>query len=125
VTRTFLVFVFLLGGNVASRSADDPCGLATTQLEANECYKAEYLKSDAKLNATYHALRQKLSSQSREKLRNAQLAWIKFRDANCEFVATEYEGGTASSLSRSICLKTMTEKREVELQEEYRRRASR
>lgn len=110
---------------VVPGGADDPCGRARSQAEAIQCYGAEYKKSDSALKATYDRLSQILSLDGRKWLTKAQTAWIEFRHANCEFVATEYEGGSAAALSRTVCLKVMSDRREAELRDELRKRSSR
>ncbi len=39
------------------------------------------------LTAAYREFTSKLNPEETAQLKTAQLAWIKFRDANCEFVA--------------------------------------
>ena len=54
---------------------------------------SSYQEADRKLNQVYKQLRSKVSAARRTKLETAQLAWIKFRDANCRFESTRCAGG--------------------------------
>src|SRR5215813_2126421 len=84
VTATLL----LTGVPALSQDKKDPCANPQTQLEMNECQGKEYRKADAELNAVYKQLMSKLDDEGEKAaLKNAQLAWIKFRDANCDFEA--------------------------------------
>ena len=95
----------------------DACASAKTQQDANNCYHAEFLKSDGRLNATYQNLLSKLSLRDKNALGKAEEAWIAFRDADCDFAVLTYQGGTAEPMIRSICLKGLTDSRQAELQE--------
>jgi uncharacterized protein YecT (DUF1311 family) len=57
---------------------------ANTQLQMNECAKAELDSSDAELNRVYQELLQKRKNDpnATAKTREAQRAWLKFRDAH-------------------------------------------
>lgn len=54
--------------------------------EMLDCISAELMRQDARLNEIYYKrLMSKLSAKRKEGLREAQRAWVKFRDANCRF----------------------------------------
>jgi uncharacterized protein YecT (DUF1311 family) len=57
---------------------------------------ARLQKADAELNATYKKLLAKLDVTGQKKLKAAQLAWIKYRDAESEFDADLMRGGTGA-----------------------------
>ena len=61
---------------------------AQTQLDSNSCADEEYASADAELNRVYKAILEKYKDDSRfiKKFREAQRAWLKYRDA--EFEAT-------------------------------------
>src|SRR5687768_14251820 len=74
-----------------------PCRDNETQAGANACARYEYEKADAEMNRVYGKLMAELAgfdNKSREKLRQAQLLWLQYRDANCESEASIYEGGS-------------------------------
>jgi uncharacterized protein YecT (DUF1311 family) len=49
-----------------------------------ECQAAAGKAYDRRMNLAYAALRRRLSAPAAEKLRSAQRAWLRFRDANSE-----------------------------------------
>ena len=49
-----------------------------------ECFAAETGKQDARLNKVYKELMNALSPARKNQLKEAQRAWIKYRDANHE-----------------------------------------
>src|SRR5262249_51813570 len=71
----------------AKQSKEDPCVNAVTRAEMNQCLSKEYEKAEAEMNEIYRQVVSKLDADSGEKLQAAQSAWIKFRDAHCEFEA--------------------------------------
>ena len=96
-------------------AAKDPCPGANSQYELNQCAHKEFQAADASLNRIYNQLASNLDEGARAKLKEAELAWLKYRDANCEFVSSEYEGGTMRPMVHSFCLADMTRARTAEL----------
>ena len=82
--------------------------------EMLDCISAEFTRQDARLNENYKRLMSKLSGKRREGLLEAQRAWIKFRDANCNFYY-DPEGGSAAHLAGSDCNLNATADRATEL----------
>ena len=101
---------------------DDPCANAQTQLEMNMCWGNQYKAADAQLNSVYRDFTSKLSPEESAQLKAAQLAWIKFRDANCEFVADAYKGGTIRPMIAAMCLADVTTARTTELKAQMKER---
>lgn len=106
-------------------SVDVSCGLAqkvncenplNTQ-DMNICAGQEYKVADRKLNQVYRQLQSRLSGKQKQRMTDAQLTWIKFRDANCDSERGQFEGGTMNSHVGTTCLAGMTEKRKKELEE--------
>ncbi|BAZ01186.1 hypothetical protein NIES37_51850 [Tolypothrix tenuis PCC 7101] len=93
------------------------CNNAQTQVEINQCAQISYQNADKKLNQVYQKLVPTLSSSSKKKLITAQQAWIKFRDASCEFERSQYEGGTIAPSIYFGCLEKTTQQRTQQLQE--------
>lgn len=89
----------------------DPCATAQTQMDLNACTDQAYRAADLALNQTYQTLRKRLSEESRSKLKDAQRAWITFRDAECTFIASGVEGGSAQPMVHSTCLTNLTRER--------------
>ena len=78
------------------------------------CMSAETARQDARLNANYKKLLAKLSAKRKKTLLEAQRAWIKFRDLNCEFYY-DPDGGTAARLAGNDCFLQATADRAKEL----------
>lgn len=93
------------------------CNNPQTQTAINECTKLSYQNSDKKLNQAYQKLLSTLEKPRKQKLIAAQLAWIKFRDTNCEFERSRYEGGSIAPTIYFGCLENITKLRTQELQE--------
>ncbi|MBD2682147.1 MULTISPECIES: lysozyme inhibitor LprI family protein [Nostoc] len=93
------------------------CNNPQTQVEINQCSNLSYQNADKKLNAAYQKLVPKLDRTRKQKLIAAQQAWIKFRDASCEFERSEYEGGTIAPSIYLGCLENLTKERTQQLQE--------
>jgi uncharacterized protein YecT (DUF1311 family) len=107
---------FFLPIPLASAQPSD-CQNPTVQAEMNRCASLDAEAADRKLNQIYKQLRSKYKGTKKEKLLiDAQLAWIKFRDTNCAFALSKYEGGSIASMMGSNCLKRTTEQRTEELE---------
>ena len=91
---------------------------AQTQAEMNAQSGADYKKADARLNETWKKAAKALSADKGRfaKLKTAQKAWLTFRDAACEFEASEVEGGTMEPAVRVGCLTRLTEQRTKDLE---------
>jgi uncharacterized protein YecT (DUF1311 family) len=95
----------------------DPCEDAQTQSEMNDCSKKEFDKADQELNRVYKQLMARLEGEHKNKLKTAELAWIKYRDLNCECESFINEGGSIYPLVYNSCLTNMTNNRIKELKE--------
>jgi uncharacterized protein YecT (DUF1311 family) len=100
------------------KSPQTPCSDAVTQYEVNQCAHKEYLAADAELNKVYKQLSGKLDEEERALLKNAETAWLKYRDANCEYESAFYRGGTLRPAIYSFCLARMTSERTAELKQQ-------
>lgn len=94
------------------------CPNARTQAEINQCLGQDAKEADKKLNQTYQQLikRYDAGSAERQKLVDAQLAWIKYRDATCAFSYTRFAGGSIAPSVYSNCIKRVTEQRITDFQ---------
>jgi len=99
------------------QESKDPCGDAMTTVEMQECLGQKYQKWDTELNLVYKKIRSKLSAARKTKLKEAQLAWIVFRDKSAEFEASEEEGGSMYSLVHLSVMASLTEQRVENLRE--------
>lgn len=83
--------------------------------EMMECIATETKQQDVRLNKAYKGLMATLESPRKKQLQEAQRAWIKFRDTNCDFYF-DPEGGSAATLNGADCFMTMTAARAQELE---------
>lgn len=123
------IFGFLLAGCLLITAAAkvrqrqrpvQQCEKLPTQAEAGACAHREYESADAELNKAYGQLAAKLDAGERARLKEAELAWIKYRDANCEYESAFYAGGTMRPMIESFCLSRMTRARTAEIREQIR-----
>lgn len=96
---------------------EDPCPHARTQFELNQCAARARDRADAELNKVYRQIMQGTDGTERVKLRAAQLAWIKFRDAQCDYESVGNKGGTIYPMVFSFCLAEVTADRIRQLRE--------
>jgi len=101
----------------------DPCAKAQTQAEMSQCAGREYKAADLTLNQVYRQLVTKLDDEEKSQLKEAQTAWLKYRDTNCEFVADQYKGGTMRPMILGYCLAEMTTNRTAELRNQIEDRS--
>ena len=80
-----------------------------------DCISAETKRQDARLNEAYKEAMAQLSPARKKQLQDAQRAWIKYRDANCNFYA-DPDGGTMATVSANDCFMSATAARAKELE---------
>lgn len=101
------------------------CANAVTQMDLNQCAQDEWEVADARLNEAYQQamalLRDwdaRLPADERggaDALRDAQRAWITFRDKACEAEGYAMKGGSAEPLVVFGCLRMLTRERTFHL----------
>jgi uncharacterized protein YecT (DUF1311 family) len=93
------------------------CKSPQTQAEINSCASLFAKGADKRLNQVYQKLSSKLKgSQQEQLLIDSEQAWIKFRDTNCVFEQSRYEGGSIAPSIYSSCLEQVTKQRTKELE---------
>jgi len=100
----------------ASAMAAEDCKNPVSQMAMNVCAGKDYQREDATLNKRYKELVAKLEKDRRAKLKQVQVTWIKYRDLQCDFDSSNYDGGSLYPLVRSSCLARMTAQRNKELE---------
>jgi uncharacterized protein YecT (DUF1311 family) len=93
------------------------CQAPQTVNEANDCYQ----QADTTLNAVYLQLLYGLRGERQQQLIAAEQGWIQYRDANCAFRASKFDGAMARLFYFS-CLDRMTRERTQQVQEELQGR---
>ena len=88
----------------------------------NMCAAKKFKAADAELNRVYNLLASKVGDYGgqREKLKAAETSWLKYRDDNCDYEASLYEGGSLKPSIYSSCMERMTKARTAELREEIK-----
>jgi len=81
--------------------------------EMVDCLNAQRAHWDKELTIAYQQAMKDAVPAQREKLRDAERAWIKYRDANCDYYAAGE--GSIARIETAECLRNMTEKRAREL----------
>jgi len=100
----------------AAQATPDPCAGMTTA-EMRECLAQRYTQADTALNQLYQQLLLQLNKTQQSKLREAQRAWVLFRDKQAAFIASATEGGTMQPWLVLAVRTAMTEKRIAELKD--------
>ena len=98
-------------GAATQDEREDPCPGERTQAELNQCASRAFQRADAELNKLYQQLMKDAGAGERAKLRAAQLAWLKFRDAHCEYEAFGNTGGSIYPMVYGFCLAEVTKER--------------
>jgi uncharacterized protein YecT (DUF1311 family) len=101
-------------GSVTQACIDASQTQSTADMAA--CSGRERAVWDAMLNAAYEALREAFDETQRTALRDAQRAWIAYRDANCA-LWHGLSDGTIRQNPAAGCLSDMTARRALELME--------
>jgi len=101
------------------------CADSATQFEMNRCAERKHQQVDAQLNMVYQQLMKESDATEKTKLKAAQFAWIKFRDAHCAYVSAGDEGGSIYQMVLAFCLADATSSRVKQLQEILRERSIR
>jgi len=107
-------------------SQDPPlnCTDPQYQAEMNQCAARDFERADAELNrlwreviATARSSDREIDRQSDQQplseqvLRNAQRAWVTFRDAHCEYESFEARGGSMQTMIYEGCRAKLTQER--------------
>ena len=125
-----LAFALLL----AAQEPDVNCSNQQTQTEMNICAGQDFERADAELNAAYRIAIAGAQEADREyaritqgnemrdsgpgeeaSLREAQRAWVAFRDAHCRLQSYEARGGSMQPMLVSQCKTYLTELRTEQL----------
>lgn len=121
--RLIAAILALLASPAAAQPID--CANALAQQDLNACARADWEAADADLNAAYkHAIVLLESWDARlpaaerggvAALRNAQRAWITFRDNACAAEGFAMKGGSAEPLVIYGCMRVLTQERAAHL----------
>lgn len=123
----FLVPFALSGGLFIPDKAQADCADAVTTMEMRQCAAQDYEAADAELNAVYKAAQRTMKQLdadlpedlrgASQTLREAQRAWIPFRDAACAAEGFQFRGGTFEPLMVLTCKTHLTRQRSAQLEQ--------
>ena len=119
----YTTLVLIACGAAVGQKKPDPCADPQSQAEMNMCAGKAYEAADAALNTTYKKLSALLDDEEKAQLKEAENAWIKYRDLNCEFVADQYKGGSMRPMIHGYCLADVTKNRTTELKNQIKERS--
>jgi uncharacterized protein YecT (DUF1311 family) len=108
--KHILVVLLSISGHAFAANCTD----LQSESEMTTCVGQEYASQDKKLNAAYSQYRSRLSESQKNQLKDAQSAWIKYRDLSCDFEGSGVKGGSAYPMIYSVC---RTEKTTARLRE--------
>lgn len=121
------VAALLVDGAAASTTAASPSGAygrclqqAQTTRDTADCNAVELRRVDRLLNEVYRRLRAGLSPSRRALLTRAEERWIAFRDDECAFAASAYEGGSLAPIEAVACRIRLTAERTAHLRRHLR-----
>lgn len=97
--------------SASSHSKRSYCASAESRRAMDECQIKIHDKAEAVMNRAYNKFMLSLDEAHKTNLKQAQQAWEKYRDSNCDL---------ASDLMYQTCMIEMTEKRTIELQEFFK-----
>jgi uncharacterized protein YecT (DUF1311 family) len=118
-TLLSLVGVYALGCSAAH--AADCKSQDLNMMEMTQCADQRLKSTDAELNTVYAALMKKIEAPDQKRLRDAERAWIAFRDSECLFrIGGEDQGGTLWPMLELQCKADMTEARVKDLREQVK-----
>ena len=120
--RPFLVLAYL---SLPATAQEVDCANAVTQMDMNQCAYDDWEAADAELNDAYgqamvllqgwDADLPKDEQGGAQALKEAQRAWITFRDKACEAEGYAMKGGSAEPLLVYGCMRQLTEDRTSQL----------
>ena len=115
--RLALVLTAVAAGPALAQEVD--CSEAFTQADLNECAYQGWQAADRDLNEAYAAAVAKARDydaasaplSAEDTLREAQRAWVAYRDPACVAQAFALAGGSAYPMEQFGCLQHLTEQR--------------
>ncbi|MEJ8474912.1 lysozyme inhibitor LprI family protein [Roseibium algae] len=126
--HVLLALLALIGSGVFAKAQDNiDCGYPLTQMELTYCAGESWKQADAELNVAYKAAMTSMKQTdsyldadmkgAADALRDAQRAWIPFRDKACDSYGFMARGGSMESMLVLGCRTTLTKQRTDALNE--------
>ncbi len=125
--RAAVLLILLLVPSPLLSQAAPNCKEPSSQLEMTICAGRDYRAADAELNTTYKAVIAQMKAMdailspalkgAEKALRQAQRAWIPYRDKACRSYGFQARGGTMEPMLVATCLADLTRSRTGELKD--------
>lgn len=112
----------LLSFALAADPQVDCASADLNQQQLNACAGQELAHQDALLNEAYPKVMASLDADGKALLKKAERAWIVWRDAECDWDADQYRGGSIAPLEYFSCKATLTKARVATLLERLEER---
>ncbi|OPA84775.1 hypothetical protein BFW86_23780 [Pseudomonas fluorescens] len=121
IRTTFAVSVLLLALCGTAAAAENPAlkkcmDGADTTADMVTCNIKETKVQDTRLNKAYQTALAAQEGNRKQQLQDVQRLWIKYRDANCQFIGSA-TGGTIDQVNGTGCVLDMTQARAQELED--------
>lgn len=125
--RSAWALILLAGWGMSAAASDWDCSDAGSlpQQGMNYCAWQDYQRADADLNTVYKQVRKQVREMDYgarpdgktevEALRDAQRAWIAYRDLACDMEGILARGGSMERLLVASCLEELTRRRTEDL----------
>lgn len=119
--KIWMIGFALLAGPAFAQNAVVDCANAQAQVELTYCAEQDWLIADDALNAAYKEARAAMKQidadlpadqrGAEDSLKEAQRAWVTFRDKACDAVGYRMHGGSAELMVIYGCRAMLTEQR--------------
>jgi uncharacterized protein YecT (DUF1311 family) len=84
----------------------------------NQCANDEFKEAERRLTSTYSRLLAAIPDSGRQSaLKSAHAAWVAYREKQCGFEASAYDGGSMKPMQHAACLAVITRDRDHQLRE--------
>ncbi|WP_279483126.1 lysozyme inhibitor LprI family protein [Aureimonas sp. SK2] len=116
--RLALAAIALAAVTLPATAEEIDCTDPQTQTDMTLCAQADLDTADERLNALYATMRERLKGDDAKLtlLRDAQRAWVAYRDAECAFQSSAVEGGSAQPMVEAQCATEKTTRRNADFE---------
>lgn len=114
--RCVLALLLMMGAPAFGQTLDCSDRSAIPQIALTQCAAQDAAFWDGLLNNAYQQVIARSDADTERNLREAQRAWITFRDLTCEMEMARYTGGTIAPMILQDCMARLTERRARDLE---------
>lgn len=117
ISFKLVLWIFSIVVLSPSAALASTCSQYQSQLEKNECISLEWQKEDGHLNDIYNKYKNMLTETEKQDLKATQLAWIKYKEGDCQLYGMRYSAGSMYRYIVTQCELAKTKLRIKELQD--------